>query len=253
MDQDLSAWLSEQLRVTSFIQPSDNRPIGEWWKTVAKEEPEVITNQKRLGVTQLEGSLDGGRLILRSELARVDWLLVAPAVEQWDGEGPPSLGAVDDVLVSFLGHLEGWFRSSLCPPSKRIALAGIALLPVPNQRSGYEKLQSFLRQWVNLGSEEVSDFVYQINRPVWRKVHDEELKVNRITKWSVGMLRQMQTHADLSTSSFYSRSHSDFFCRLEYDLNNAPSDIELAVDVQLEFLDVLRNELQSEVFPGGSR
>jgi hypothetical protein len=222
-------WWAESLRVTTFIQPAAGHPQDAWWACVAGAEPEAITKQPRLGIVQLEGVSDLGRLVLRTQLGRVDWLLVPLGAADETLESMPSIGGFLETSDRFRRLLAPWFTDAGCPHASRVAFAGTVLSPVGSLADGYARLAGYLTGSVKLDAEGSQDFLYQINRRRAIEIDGRTCGVNRLSKWSVATLTTMRL--DPSGSSIVSPL-AQYFARLEFDANTEPGAIEDADGAQ---------------------
>lgn len=210
---DLSTWQAESLRITCFPGSSIEFNSANWWQEIIGEQPENTVVRAREGIRQDEGHFNGRKVILGTQPMRIDWLM-GPNEE--DGEF--SIGSFQDGLDSFLDLTLRWFKIS--PPLKRLAFGAILALPVDNRKSGYELIANYLPN-VKLDPIGSSDFLYQINRTRKSQLDISELKINRLSKWSVA--KQGLVHFALSPDAHVSSfpSSETFSCRLELDINTS--------------------------------
>ncbi|MHB0980544.1 MAG: hypothetical protein ACYC5Q_10845 [Thermoleophilia bacterium] len=237
-------WWAESLRVTTFVQPIAGHPQEAWWAGVAGVQPEAITKQPRLGILQMEGVFEHCRLVLRTELGRVDWLLfpLDPADETL--ESVPFIGGFMETSDLFRRLLTPWFTDAGCPPASRVAFAGTLVSPVMSLADGYARLACYLGDSVKLDAEGSQDFLYQVNRRRAIDLDGRTCWVNRLSKWSVATLTTMRP--DLSGSSIVSPL-ARYFARLEFDTNTEPGAIEDANGVQQARILAKLVEMASEV------
>ena len=129
-----------------------------------------------------------------------------------------------------------WFNSSGCPPIQRLAFGAVLLQPVDNQQKGYRQLAAYLPS-LQLALEGATDFFYQINRA--RPSHSgvPNLKINRLSKWSVYSWAMAEAEVSLAPETRFRVRQKGAACRLELDINTHP-----------DFLGDLPQEQLSHIF-----
>jgi len=130
-----------------------------------------------------------------------------------------TIGPVREALDIFSPLMRRWFELESCPPVQRLAFGAILRQPVNDQQSGYRQISAYL-PFVKLDAENSSDFSYQINRPRVSTSGFAELKINRLSKWSVVAGQSIQFAVGL-TSARYLPGRAYFACHLEVDINTA--------------------------------
>jgi hypothetical protein len=98
-----------------------------------------------------------------------------------------------------------------------LAFGAVLLSPVDTKQLGYQQLNRLL-PFIELDTEGISDFLYQINRPRDTTTQIEGLQINRLSKWNVATFRQVNFIVG-QTSVRTSRRSEVFACRLELDMN----------------------------------
>lgn len=217
--RSISGWQVESLRFTAF--PAPTAVIGEptWWQDVTGEPPEKRMVAPKRGALQEEGQFEGGRLILSVQPMRIDWVVTAHIAEGKELETFPTIGPFNELLGTFLVLIERWFQSETAPIVKRIALGATLVQAVENKHIGYEQLARYLRT-VDIDPSSSSDFLYQINRPRVSASGIADLKINRLSKWSVAGWRSALL-AVTPASVEQAMGPESFACRLELDINTA--------------------------------
>ena len=208
-----TAWQVEHLRLTVLGDTATIDPVAAW-RGIAGTDPEVVTNQPKVGMAQAQGKLDEQRrLALQVQDRRIDWLLGPANVESLPTEGFFAIGVLPAALDEFSRLLGTWLRT--WHDCQRLALAGVMHQPQPDRIAGYKQIQQYLPS-VALDPES-SDFLYQINRARSSRTGIPDLRLNRLTKWSVAMLTRL-SGSDLTRLSEVDHRHA---CRLEFDINTA--------------------------------
>ena len=205
---------------TDGISESDHpitRPT--WWTDLVGEPSENRIAQPRRGGQHEEGPFEGGKLVLRVEPTRIDWLFTPIGQREPELEGIPPVGPFPHLLDAFLRVMRRWFELETCPPVQRLAFGAILLQRVEDRQTGYRQIAAYLPS-IQLDPEGSSDFSYQINRPRESASGVSGLRINRLSKWSVAswLSQELSIRPE---SVRHSRGQPFFACRLEVDVNTA--------------------------------
>lgn len=222
----ISIWQAESLRFTAFPTPVAVIDEPTWWKDLIGELPEKRVATPKRGVLQEEGNLDGGRLILNIQPMRIDWLLTIGGGQEDQLETFPSVGPFPEALKKFSALIDHWIQSETFPPSKRVALGVVLLRPSESKQLAYEQLAEYLPK-VELDASNSSEFFYQINRPRASISGIPNLKINRLSKWSVFSWRSATVTFTPGSLEQAAMGPEVFGCRLELDINTAPDFSEM--------------------------
>ena len=183
-----------------------------------KEYPSSTVTRLKDSVEQESGPFHGGVLSSIVRPDRVDWTLTP------DGSEPTTtgfelVGSLGDLLSPFVETMQRWFDLETCPELRRMAFGAALLLLVDGKEAGYRQLQAYLPS-VELDPNS-SDFLYRINRPRQCSLGIEGLQVNRLSSWSVALVRKLAL--DFASGSLHEQEERQDFhaCRLELDMNTA--------------------------------
>jgi len=222
-----SPWLAETLRLTGFPLPGTTVDPHTWWETVTGQQPEVRNAQPRLGVTQEEGQLEGGRLALVVQPSRFDWIFTTAFDAALGLPVPERFLPFPAAQEMFARTLNRWF--GLCPSLTRLAFGAVLSIPVADKPAGYQQLAHYLPD-IHLDPEGSSDFSYQINRPRNSGVV-RELKINRLSRWSVALSMLEQIVLGPGGLQYPVSGPENRALRLELDINTSTESArELAPD-----------------------
>ena len=226
--QDTDKWEVEYLRATTFISPQDIDEIIEyaWWeKTIgSKPKEDHINYQQR--VREQKGMLDNNRLIMLSQLDRIDWTVM---IEKQDSDKPlgiPTIGSLSDALESFLRVVKKWL--DVGPTMNRLALGAVLIRPVTDIQTGYKEILRFLPD-LRLDHAGISNFSYQINRPR-ESTSSVGIKINRLSKWSVMQTGTLEIRMNASETPTSMSKQGQSACRLGLDINTAPPNKDISKD-----------------------
>jgi hypothetical protein len=214
-------WKTSILRITAFPPPDIKINAESWWAATVGQEPEKKVSEIRLGRYVYEGPLEPGKLMLRIQPARIDWIFSPNEVPESEVNETSTIGPYQETISIFHRTMNNWLNSDNHPAIMRIALGWILYMPVPSKEEGYRFLSSYVHE-VNIDPVNTSDFLFQINKPRNSSSGVQGLKINRLTKWSVQ--RSIFTVFQFTPGSSPSQMVADtqFACRLELDINTSP-------------------------------
>ena len=216
----LTEWQAGTLRLTAFPSSGIDLTGASWWNDLLGEAPETKVSRPKQGGEQQEGPLKGGKLILRIQPLRIDWLFSGSDVPDAKAETLPTLRSFPDALDTFLQLMLRWFELGSCPPVQRLAFGAVLFQPVDDRQTGYRKIATLLPS-VKLDPEGSTDFSYQINRRRNSTSGIADLGINRLSKWSVITWQSAKLAlGPASLGYFPDREH--FTCQLDLDINTAP-------------------------------
>ena len=201
----LSDWDVEFLRLTAFTNEAVPSAAIEWWKESTGIEPASTASKPGLNVFSAEGQYQDMTFALNIGPGRVDWL--AGPIPTSDTI-MPSMGDFVAASGKFLSVLQPWLS---VPPLNvsRIAYGVTVKLPTLDKIDAYTKIAALLPA-LTIDPVGSRDLNYSINRPRQSSVVNE-LRINRLSKWSVVTLTLLTPASTLIPQKT--------FCRLELDIN----------------------------------
>ena len=215
-------WRAEQLRLTVFPMPGASIRSPEWWESMIGSPPDETASNPKRGSSLISGHHGTGKLLLKLEPDRIDWLFVPSETEPDSLPAAlefPTVGTVEEGLTTFSDIVERWLAKDGIPEVSRIAFGAVLMHPETDHRSGYLRLPDYVPVRVDPGS---SDFLYQINRSVTSDIGIDGLRINRLSKWSVAKF--MLFSFALTGTEIGQRPVPApvYALRLELDINTAP-------------------------------
>jgi hypothetical protein len=209
-------WETESLRLTCFLASSAMPSEPTWWSDLTGNVPESRTSRPRSGELTESGPCEGKSLTMVIVPGRIDWHLTT--IQQGRPEaGLTAIGLYDDVMRDFVALMSRWLPMS--PDLQRLAVGTVLSRIVKDRTDGYQQLQPYLHA-VKLDPES-TDFMYQINRPRRSSIDVPDLKINRLSKWSVMALASVAL--SIERDVFQQRvTPTTIACRLELDINTQP-------------------------------
>jgi hypothetical protein len=217
----LAEWTAEQVRLTVFPLAGAANPNPEpWWEVIVGAPPDESTANPKMGLRTLVGTFHAGKLVLKLELNRIDWLFVPqdrdPAVVV-SGEFP-SIGPATENLALFSGIAERWLSRDDIPDLVRIAFGAVVSHPESDRRSAYLRLPDYLPLRID---PESTDFNFQINVPRGSRTRIDGLRINRLSKWSIMGLAHVALRLDGGAIGAASSQFVNHALRLELDINTS--------------------------------
>lgn len=222
-----SEWVAESLRLTVFSTDAAVDVSAQLYRDLTGDEPEVRSVQRAGPAVQEQGPLAGikGILTCDTKPGRVDVSLSPVVQAEGTLDGFPNIGAWREAVEVFSRLLHKWIGNG--PDCSRVAVGAVALLPVFDRVSGYRALQTRLVD-VRIDPEHSFDFSYAINRPRQYRIGNEDVRINRLSRWSVARLAGVQLQvsgaaAPVLVTQTGVEAHA---CRLVLDINTAAERAE---------------------------
>lgn len=215
---EISSWLTESLRLTVFPTfPTDsdysNAEFLSWWKELQDNEPDEIIHKPKEELVEQIGSVENGSLKFSIKPNRIDWFLTT----DWKNELSLDY-SFPNILDYFLKLMMNWLKLENLPKIIRLAFGGVILLPVNSFADGYKLISKFIP--VNIEPNGFSDLLYQINRPRESTSDIMNLKINRLSRWTVLKVGTMKIH--IPPSSLDQPSiRENVYCHLQLDINTS--------------------------------
>ena len=214
-------WEAESLRATAFYNVGDApEDVERLWDVLMHRRPDQVSSRPNEGIQVAEGSFGGSDKQLQCTIRpeRVDWVVrAAPPDPSRPPEGLPTIGPLVATLPPFHDLGTRWLEGSSA--IVRLAFGAILLVEADNQQDANKKLSVFL-QSVTLDPEDVSDFLYRINRRRTLVSHNE-IQVNRISTWTTAQGGSIGFAVAGDGLPQLTRQTGHFACRLELDINTA--------------------------------
>ena len=219
---DPISWLVQGLRLTTFLPHPLTLEVPSLWSEVVGEGPDNEQHNRRTGEFLQIGTLEGWALRLRVLPGRVDWNLNVANEESAEAPAWGGSMAASFELMTNLGN--SWLQ--LTHHAHRIAFGAILVRPVEDRVAGYRLISSRLHG-VAIEGDNISDFLYQINRPRASTVNDGRIN-NRLSKWSVahqssGIVAINLQPGQSQTSTTVNFDEGTYAGRLELDISTAPT------------------------------
>ena len=231
---DFGQWDVEHLRLTVFHH-SGVQTSGLWEQLMCVR-PESIEERPREGLVRQQGQADGNRLLLVTHAERLDWTFVPNPTVNLGPNMTPAL--TTPVLIDpnqAVRKLQEALDISLqaVRQVQRLAFGALLGQEVANQTEGMNQFSKYLPHMA-LGEQDVSDFMYQINRRR-RSSNVSHAQVNRIARWSLEQVITGEVHIGIGPaqaprlmSPSVSPSAPRFINRLLLDINTAPGNNAIA-------------------------
>ena len=216
----IADWDAESLRLSAFPTPASPIEDVGWWAALMGEPPEVEVVRPREGGRRKEGAFELGRLVIQTSPARIDLQAIPSHEQEATGGDFLFIGKFEQVLERFAEVMNRWLNLDSCPEIRRIAFGAVLISPVDSRVSGYRQLATYLPS-VTIDPENSTDFLYNINRPRDSAAGIPNLKINRLSKWSVAHISTAGLVVESTGISYHGVPQGHFACRLELDINTA--------------------------------
>ncbi len=197
------------------MQPIPSDSVS-WWHQLTGELPEQDTKSPRTGQFHQTGPYNGGQLQLSGQPGRIDWTLAPEAKEIQEF---PTIGAFEEARISFHDLMHKWLLTA--SPAARIALGVTLILPVESRDVGYRTVLSLTHLKQDIF--DATDLLFQINRPRQSSTGIPNLRINRLSTWSVARLQRLQLQ--LGSAPRTALSSDQYACRLQLDINTSPEEV----------------------------
>lgn len=228
------------LRVTVFPS-SDPGTAGQlnWWENAVGEAPEVRTSEPRSLKNRETGSFGDGALTLSTEPQRIDWVY-HPQGREGGGQDAKSLGSLETASETLLDLVRTWLANSLGTLDvRRLAMGTKLLQSVESLEDAQDKLVGYLRPF-KFDKERDLDLLLRVNRTTKSEVSSEELRINRLSTWSIKRVMTLFVSVDQTTAQKLPLSPPTFACSLELDINtDKEADLSTTSVKPVEVLDEL--------------
>lgn len=219
----LEDWTAGQLRLTTFVTSRIDGGAEQLWESLIGSQPDESSASPKKGTSQVSGAFEPGKLTLRLEPQRVDWVMQPEDIDPGTLSTDPffSFGPWAHGLAVFERIAEGWLRAPALVAVDRVAFGSVLLHREESKAAAYERLADYIPVKPRA---DFSDFLYQINHPVPSATGIEDLRVNRLTKWSVGAFRALGFALGAKGSVAATIEHDAAHAlRLELDINTTPN------------------------------
>ena len=181
-------------------------------------QPDQLSSRPNEGIQVAQGRFAGSEKQLHCTIRpdRVDWVLrAAPPAPNRPPEGLLTIGTLSGVLPPFRDLGTRWLKISSA--IIRLAFGAVLLIEVSNLNEANERLSALLPA-VTLDSENVSDFLFRINRRR-RLSSDGGSLANRLSTWSTVQGGSVGVAISGDSPPQFIHQTGLFACRLELDMN----------------------------------
>ena len=176
-------WLALHLRLTMFV--SGELSLDSLWSLISPEPPEVDESRPRESIRRLVVTNDDAQLELQSLPGRIDFIMGSVSVP-----GVPlaiNLGKVDEQLKIFTSFAKAILDGANLEIT-RLAFGLVLHRPVADRTAGYKELSKLTS--LQLDPVKSKEFMLQINYPSQFQIDDQQIELNRLTKWSSAVMKR---------------------------------------------------------------
>src|SRR5262245_41303936 len=140
----LELWQAETLRVTWFSMTPSPGVDQSWWSDIVGQPPDSRNIYPKSMAVQEEGTLAYGKLILRIEQGRIDWILTPTDSQLADEQVLSTLGPLPQCLQFFRSLIAKWIGGEMCPAIHRLAFGAMLIQPVKDLQAAHQCLMHYL-------------------------------------------------------------------------------------------------------------
>ena len=211
---DITSWQVEILRLTAFPSPTAQIEPN-WWSDLIGKSPDLTTTTKS-GESQEEGEYEKGKLILKTQPARIDWYYAPSAsiTQEVLQQGFVTIGAFPEIRDQFKELMLRWLEKA--PMLQRLAFGAILFQSAPDRDASYRLLERYVP--FQMDPQGSFDFLYQINRPRKLQRGLAGVTVNRLNRWQAMMFQS----GPFVPQRAFSPTIEQHVIRLEFDINTHP-------------------------------
>ena len=236
----LTAWQTESLRLTLFHRIDAEVEHSTWWSELVGEPPETQTSLTRMQGHRDEGPVKGGKLILGIQPGRIDWQHIIDPGNTSSIDIHPTLGNFAEAVEKFAGLMLHWLKAASYPSADRLAFGAGLVQQAENGQVGLSQLSEYL-SGVDVDTAGSSDLLYQINRPRDTRTDIANLRINRLSRWSVQAFVWLQGRFSANPPAMEQIPGPEgVSCRLTLDVNTVPNR---AIELTPELLPAVFEEL----------
>ena len=230
-------WQILASRVTAFLRADTPNP-SEVWERFVGNEPDSVIDQKKDGITAVNGEFDGKRLVLQKGPGRVDWHVLPLDIKPEEdiktiGRFPEDINTFWDLVGNWLDNIEG---------VNRLAIAPRLVIPVGDLAGGYRAIRKFI-PGIELDPDNTDDFLFRVNRKRVVEFHGRAVTINRLCAWQVlkAEMGVVQVEGQGPARFVNPTGKAYFGCLLELDINSQPlTEGEMSEPLKKEIFSNLR-------------
>lgn len=235
------------MRLTVFPVETPEVAGLRWWSELTGEQPLIRNEFLKSGSLKETGKFGVGELELVVRPSRIDWNLRAIPDEEGN---PPNLGAPHESLEKFHSLMNKWLGIGRPPEAWRLALGCVLLSLAPSVSEVHKTISRFGK--ISIDGADISDVLFQINRPIRVEWGNEQMKMNRLIKLSEAVLEQVEVEVGL-TPAVRTIGQRAFACQLELDVNTDPQREKWKFDSKQQgaMLGILKQTATEVISTGG--
>jgi hypothetical protein len=219
---ELPEWMVESLRLTAFPRDPSGINAEGAWERVTGAKPTENMSRPNEGLLVEHGPFppaQNANLTVRCQPFRTDWILSAPPLAEDEPLRLPIVGKAAFLIPAFREAMSAWLPTS--PVLGRLAFGAVLLLEVKDHVAGYLALARFLPT-VKIDPN-ARDISFQVNRRRRYKSGEQDIEINRLSKWSVVRVTSVSVSlsSGIDVQAAAAQSNPLFACRAELDINTA--------------------------------
>jgi hypothetical protein len=221
-------WKAQLLRFTVFLsQPALEIDLEQLWVDATGSEPDNVNSQPKRQLQVLQANIDGYRVALQAERERLDLVFQPP--EPFVSLGLPELGPFELIMSKFKEFVHIWLNVDEWPDATRIAVGATLFIDTTDLTEARRIMLDMVPSLKIDEDSDVEDLLFQINRPRLYSIEGQEIRFNRLAKWSAVQLLGTL----FSASTGMTRVDKTSIAVLELDINT-PIDAPIQYDAKFQ-------------------
>lgn len=223
------SWEAESIRFTVFPHPGWEQPVTSptVWESLGGP-PLRTMDIPGNGLATFVGAEGGTQITMTIRPDRIDWDLRAepPNQPQWATPAPLTLPDPTVALDQGKAIVNAWFHSNFASEAIRLAFGAVLLSRADGLQEGFDELNDYIK--VDGYSEDVSDFLYQVNRRRPSSVLPF-ITMNRLARWTVREFYTLSVTVGPPSGPQVETPSAGFASVLELDMSTT-ADPQLPID-----------------------
>jgi len=209
-------WRVQGLRFTAFLnQIPLELDFKQLWLEAIGSEPDEVNSQPKRQLQVFVQKTEEYRAVLQVERERID--LVLQPLESFPPKAVYELGPFQSLSETFKEYIHQWLSVDDWPTANRVAFGATLSVEAPSIIAARQILLDMVPSLKIDIESNVEELLFQINRPRLLTIEGQQIKINRLAKWSAAQL--IQTVISIGpVASYVDRTN---MALLELDINSA--------------------------------
>ncbi|MCW5715384.1 MAG: hypothetical protein KIT43_12795 [Bauldia sp.] len=215
----MADWLTDQVRLTLFLEKPLNEHADGAWQVTTGSLPETDVSKPRDASRRQAGAWNDGVLAINTQATRIDWVYTPSP----DDGGPAGFATnAPERVTALVGVAHQWL-GKIGAKVLRAALAPVYYDQVAGRLEGYRAIEERVPWLRDISREGISDITLQIN-PLGRIERPLPLTINRVSRWAVAAVSPFTIGVEDDAVRANATADTRHYLRIDLDLNTRPMD-----------------------------